>query len=62
MAGRAASRRVAIMLAARAALEPAGALEGIRAGAIEILENANEAHTGFRVSSRYVIATLRGER
>jgi len=45
-------------IAARALLEPTGALEQLRTAALEILTRANEAPTAFAISSPYVVAVL----
>jgi SAM-dependent methyltransferase len=45
-------------VAGRAILEPAGATE-LRERTFEVLEAANEDPDGFRITSRYVVATLR---
>jgi SAM-dependent methyltransferase len=41
----------------RAILEPRGKLEALQARTLDILEEANEDPAGFRVTSRYVVAT-----
>lgn len=46
-----------LAVAGRIVLEPRGEAEGLRAQALEILEAANEDPAGFRVTSRYVVAT-----
>jgi SAM-dependent methyltransferase len=48
-------------IAARAVLEPRGEIQAVRDRAFEILGAANEDPTGFRVTSRYVVATARRE-
>jgi hypothetical protein len=40
-------------------LEPLGQAEALRDRLLEILENGNEDRDGFRVTSRYVVATAR---
>jgi SAM-dependent methyltransferase len=47
-----------LWVAGRAALEPGGKMETLRAEALHILEAANEQPDGFRVTSRYVVTTL----
>jgi SAM-dependent methyltransferase len=44
-------------LAGRAVLEPRGQLDALRERMIDIMEAANEDTDGFRVTSRYVVAT-----
>lgn len=44
---------------ARSVLEPRGEMEGIRERAVEIFKSANEDPAGFRVTSRYVVASAR---
>jgi SAM-dependent methyltransferase len=46
-------------IAARAVLEPRGEMQAVRDRALEIFEAANEDSAGFRVTSRYVVATAR---
>jgi SAM-dependent methyltransferase len=46
-------------IAARAVLEPRGQMQAVRDRALEIFETANEDPVGFRVTSRYVVATAR---
>ena len=46
-----------IALAGRAVLEPRGQLDGLRERMIAVLAAANEDPDGFRVTSRYVVAT-----
>jgi SAM-dependent methyltransferase len=46
-----------IALAGRAVVEPRGEGEALAARMLEVLEAANEDPDGFRVTSRYVIAT-----
>jgi len=46
-------------IAARAVLEPRGEMQTVRDRALEIFEAANEELGGFRVTSRYVVATAR---
>lgn len=46
-------------LAARAVLEPRGEFVGVSERMVGVLEDANEDPTGFRVTSRYVVATAR---
>ena len=48
-----------IWAAGRAILEPAGGTEELRERTFEILEAANEDPDGFRITRRYVVATLR---
>jgi SAM-dependent methyltransferase len=48
-------------VAARAVLEPRGEMHAVRDRALEIFETANEDPAGFRVTSRYVVATARRE-
>jgi SAM-dependent methyltransferase len=48
-------------IAARAVLEPRGEMQAVRDRALEIFETANEDPAGFRVTSRYVVATARRE-
>jgi SAM-dependent methyltransferase len=48
-------------LAARAVLEPRREMQAVRDRALEIFEAANEDPAGFRVTSRYVVATARRE-
>ncbi|HME01673.1 MAG TPA: class I SAM-dependent methyltransferase [Solirubrobacteraceae bacterium] len=48
-------------IAARAVLEPRGEMQTVRDRALEIFEAANEDTGGFRVTSRYVVATARRE-
>jgi SAM-dependent methyltransferase len=48
-----------LWVAGGALLEPRGEAEDVRARALEILEAANEDPAGFRVTSRYVVATAR---
>jgi SAM-dependent methyltransferase len=47
-----------LAVAGRAVLEPRGEAEEVRDRMIAILEEANEDPDGFRVTSRYVIATI----
>jgi hypothetical protein len=46
-------------IAARALLEPRGEMQAVRDRTLEIFESANEDPAGFRVTSRYVVATAR---
>jgi SAM-dependent methyltransferase len=46
-------------IAARAVLEPQGAMQSVRARALKILEAANEDAAGFRITSQYVVTTAR---
>jgi SAM-dependent methyltransferase len=46
-------------IAARAALEPRGEMQTVRDRALEIFERANEDPAGFRLISRYIVATAR---
>jgi len=46
-----------LALAGREVLEPRGELDGVRRRMIEVLEAHNEDPDGFRVTSRYVVAT-----
>jgi SAM-dependent methyltransferase len=48
-----------LSVAGRAVLEPRGEQQAVRDRMVAILEAANEDPDGFRVTSRYVIATLR---
>lgn len=48
-------------IAARAVLEPRGEMQAVRDRALDIFETANEDPEGFRVTSRYVVATARRE-
>jgi hypothetical protein len=48
-------------IAARVVLEPRGEMQAVRDRALEIFEAANEDPAGFRVKSRYVVATARCE-
>lgn len=43
----------------RAVLEPRGQMQDVRDRALEIYQSANEDPDGFRVTSRYVVATMR---
>lgn len=47
-----------LWVAGRATLEPRGEMEELRDRALHIFETANEEPSGFRVTSRYVVATL----
>ena len=53
------SRNHPLAVAGFGVLEPLGQAEALRARLLEILENANEDRDGFRVTSRYVVATAR---
>ena len=46
-------------VAARAVLAPRGEADAVRDRALAILDAANEDPGGFRVTSRYVVATAR---
>ncbi len=46
-----------LAVAGLAVLEPRGEADALRRRMLEILENGNESEDGFRVTSRYVIAT-----
>jgi SAM-dependent methyltransferase len=46
-------------VASKAVLEPRGELEAVQQRALEIMEAANEDPGAFRVTSRYVFATIR---
>lgn len=46
-------------IAARSVLEPRGELQAVRDRALEVSTAANEDPAGFRVTSRYVVATAR---
>jgi SAM-dependent methyltransferase len=46
-------------IAARAVLEPRGEMQTVRDRALEIFEAANEDPDGFRITSRYLVATAR---
>jgi SAM-dependent methyltransferase len=46
-------------IATRAVLEPRGEMQAVRDRALEIFETANEDPAEFRVTSRYVVATIR---
>jgi hypothetical protein len=46
-------------IGARTALEPRGELGAISQRALETLESANQDPAAFRVTSRYVVATMR---
>ncbi len=48
-----------LWIAARAALEPSGAMEAVHDGALQIFEDANEAPEGFSVKGHYLLATAR---
>jgi SAM-dependent methyltransferase len=48
-----------LSVAGRAVLEPRGEQQAVRDRMVAILDAANEDPDGFRVTSRYVIATLR---
>lgn len=48
-----------LWVAARAVLEPLGRLDAVREHALGILERGNEDPGAFRVTSRYVVATVR---
>jgi SAM-dependent methyltransferase len=48
-------------IAARAVLEPRGEMQAVRDRALEIFKAANEDPAGFRITSRYVVATARRE-
>jgi SAM-dependent methyltransferase len=48
-------------IAARTVLEPRGEMRAVRDRVLEIFETANEDPAGFRVTSRYVVATARRE-
>lgn len=48
-----------LAVAARAVLEPRGAAEPLRERMLSIYQAANEDPDGFRVTSRYVVATAR---
>jgi SAM-dependent methyltransferase len=48
-------------IAARAVLEPRDEMQAVRNRVLEIFETANEDPVGFRVTSRYVVATARRE-
>ena len=47
-----------LWLAARAALEPGGEMDTMRARALEVYESANEVADGFRLTSSYVVAKI----
>ena len=51
------SRSHPLAVAGLAVLEPRGEADALRQSMLEILENSNESRDGFRVTSRYVIAT-----
>ena len=53
------SRNHPLAVAGFGVLEPLGQAEALRARLLEILENGNEDRDGFRVTSRYIIATAR---
>ena len=53
------SRNHPMVLAALAVLDRAGQSEAVRHRVLRILEEGNEDPTGFRVTSRYVVATCR---
>jgi len=53
------SRNHPLAVAGFGVLEPLGQAEALRARLLEILENGNEDRGGFRVTSRYVVATAR---
>jgi SAM-dependent methyltransferase len=48
-----------VWAAARTVLEPLGRLDAVREHALGILERGNEDPDSFRVTSRYVVATVR---
>ena len=48
-----------LWIAARAALEPRGAMKAVHDRALQIFERANEAPQGFSVKSHYLLATTR---
>ncbi len=51
-----------LAVAGLSVLEPLGRAQALRARLLGILENGNEDPGGFRVTSRYVVATARCDR
>jgi SAM-dependent methyltransferase len=51
-----------LAVAGLSVLEPLGRAQALRARLLGILENGNEDPSGFRVTSRYVVATARRDR